>query len=161
MSTTQTNALSVRDPWSLVPPLGNLDAYISSINRLPMLSQEEESRLATQLRDTGDLKAASALVMSHLRLVVSVSRNYLGYGLPHGDLIQEGNIGLMKAVDKFEYRRGYKFSTYATWWIRQAITRSIADQARTIRFRAASGASRRRKNWPKSSPCRSKRCARF
>ena len=134
MTTTQTNALSVRDPWSLVPPLGNLDAYISSINRLPLLTQEEETRLATELRDSGDLKAASALVMSHLRLVVSVSRNYLGYGLPHGDLIQEGNIGLMKAVDKFEYRRGYKFSTYATWWIRQAITRSIADQARTIRI---------------------------
>src|SRR6201985_2347983 len=72
MSTTQTNALSVRDPWSLVPPLGNLDAYISSINRLPMLTQEEEQRLATQLQQSGDLKAASALVMSHLRLVVSV-----------------------------------------------------------------------------------------
>ena len=95
MTTTQANALSVRDPWSLVPPLGNLDAYISAINRLPMLSQEEETRLATQLQQSGDLKAASALVMSHLRLVVSVSRNYLGYGLPHGDLIQEGNVGLM------------------------------------------------------------------
>ena len=93
MTTTPANALSVRDPWSLVPPLGNLDAYISSINRLPLLSQEEETRLATELRETGDLKAASALVMSHLRLVVSVSRQYLGYGLPHGDLIQEGNIG--------------------------------------------------------------------
>ena len=83
----------------------------------------------------GDLNAAqNSLILSHLRVVVSIARGYDGYGLNQADLIQEGNIGLMKAVDKFEYRRGYKFSTYATWWIRQAITRSIADQARTIRI---------------------------
>ena len=126
--------LALANPWSVVPSLGNLDAYISAVNRLPMLTPEEEQTFARKLRDHDDLEAAGKLVLSHLRLVVSVSRKYLGYGLPHGDLIQEGNIGLMKAVDKFEYRRGYKFSTYATWWIRQAITRSIADQARTIRI---------------------------
>lgn len=122
--------------WALAFPgnLGNIDAYIQSVNRVPMLSAEEEQRLAREYRDNDNLDAARRLVLSHLRLVVSIARGYLGYGLPHADLIQEGNIGLMKAVDKFEYRRGYKFSTYATWWIRQAITRSIADQARTIRI---------------------------
>lgn len=133
----QRAALSVAPNWSSVatlPPLGNLDAYISAVNRMPMLTQEQEQDYAQKLKEHNDLEAAGRLIMSHLRLVVSVSRQYLGYGLPHGDLIQEGNIGLMKAVEKFEYRRGYKFSTYATWWIRQAITRSIADQARTIRI---------------------------
>jgi len=114
--------------------LGNIDAYISAVNRLPMLSHDEETSLARRLKEHNDLAAAQELVLSHLRLVVSIARGYLGYGLPHADLIQEGNIGLMRAADKFEYRRGYKFSTYATWWIRQAITRSIADQARTIRI---------------------------
>ena len=137
-ATTAANTLAVVTPWAMPqavgPTLGNLDAYITAANRMPMLTLEEEQRFAKNLRDNHDLDAAEKLVLSHLRLVVSVSRKYLGYGLPHGDLIQEGNIGLMKAVDKFEYRRGYKFSTYATWWIRQAITRSIADQARTIRI---------------------------
>jgi RNA polymerase sigma-32 factor len=133
MTTTQANALSVRDPWSLVPPLGNLDAYISSINRLPLLSQEEETRLATQLRDTGDLKAASALVMSHLRLVVSVSRNYLGYGLPHGDLIQEGNIGLMKAVKRFDPTQGVRLVSYAMHWIKAEIHEYILKNWRMVK----------------------------
>ena len=133
MTTTQANALSVRDPWSLVPPLGNLDAYISSINRLPMLSQEEETRLATQLRDTGDLKAASALVMSHLRLVVSVSRQYLGYGLPHGDLIQEGNIGLMKAVKRFDPNQGARLVSYAMHWIKAEIHEYILKNWRMVK----------------------------
>jgi len=133
MSTTQTNALSVRDPWSLVPPLGNLDAYISSINRLPMLTQEEESRLATQLQESGDLKAASALVMSHLRLVVSVSRNYLGYGLPHGDLIQEGNIGLMKAVKRFDPTQGVRLVSYALHWIKAEIHEYILKNWRMVK----------------------------
>ena len=119
---------------ALAPAVGNLDAYITAVNRVPLLTAEEEDRYARQFRESNDLEAARHLVLSHLRLVVAVARSYLGYGLPHADLIQEGNIGLMKAVDKFEYRRGYKFSTYATWWIRQAITRSIADQARTIRI---------------------------
>ncbi len=126
----ESNALALGFSGSL----GNIDAYISAVNRLPMLTHEEEIKLARDLREKNDLGAAQKMVLSHLRLVVSIARGYLGYGLPHADLIQEGNIGLMKAVDKFEYRRGYKFSTYATWWIRQAITRSIADQARTIRI---------------------------
>ena len=114
--------------------LGTLDAFLRAAEKAPMLSAEEERSLAIDLRDHDDLAAAQKLVLSHLRLVVSIARGYLGYGLPYADLIQEGNIGLMKAVDKFEYQRGYKFSTYATWWIRQAITRAIADQARTIRI---------------------------
>ena len=134
MTTTQANALSVRDPWSLVPPLGNLDAYISSINRLPLLTQEEETRLATQLRDTGDLKAASALVMSHLRLVVSVSRNYLGYGLPHGDLIQEGNIGLMKAVKRFDPEMGVRLVSFAVHWIRAEMHEFILRNWRIVKI---------------------------
>ena len=115
-------------------PVGNLESYIRAANTWPMLSADEERELAEKLHYQGDLEAAKKLILSHLRFVVHVARNYAGYGLPQADLIQEGNIGLMKAVDKFEYRRGYKFSTYATWWIRQAITRSIADQARTIRI---------------------------
>ncbi|MCB2043030.1 MAG: RNA polymerase sigma factor RpoH, partial [Rhodoferax sp.] len=86
------NAVALANPWAVVPPLGNLDAYISAVNRLPMLTLEQEQSYARKLRDENDLEAAGKLVMSHLRLVVSVSRQYLGYGLPHGDLIQEGNI---------------------------------------------------------------------
>ena len=112
-------------------PVGNLESYIRAANTWPMLTAEEEKELAEKLHYQGDLEAAKKLILSHLRFVVHIARNYAGYGLPQADLIQEGNIGLMKAVYKFEYRRGYKFSTYATCWIRQAITRSIADQART------------------------------
>ena len=119
---------------ALVGPLGDLEAFMHAAERAPILTPEEERSLAVRLRDDGDVEAAQRLILSHLRLVISIARGFLGYGLPYADLIQEGNIGLMKAVDKFEYRRGYKFSTYATWWIRQAITRSIADQARTIRI---------------------------
>src|SRR5213080_95886 len=102
MNTSSASALTVRDPWGLIPSLGNLDAYISAVNRIPLLTQDEEISLARRLREHGDLEAAGRLVLSHLRLVVSVSRQYLGYGLPHGDLIQEGNIGLMKAVKRFD-----------------------------------------------------------
>ena len=119
---------------ALVGPLGDLEAFMHAAERAPILTPEEERSLAVRLRDDGDVEAAQRLILSHLRLVISIARGFLGYGLPYADLIQEGNIGLMKAVDKFEYQRGYKFSTYATWWIRQAITRSIADQARTIRI---------------------------
>ena len=102
MNMSSASALTVRDPWAMVPSLGNLDAYISAVNRVPLLTQEEESSAARSLRDRGDVESAGKLVLSHLRLVVSISRQYLGYGLPHGDLIQEGNIGLMKAVKRFD-----------------------------------------------------------
>ena len=118
----------------IAAPGANLESYINTIHNIGILSKEEEKKLAEDLYYRNDLDAARKLVLSHLRFVVYVAKTYSGYGLPEGDLIQEGNIGLMKAVDKFEYQRGYKFSTYATWWIRQAITRSIADQARTIRI---------------------------
>ena len=115
-------------------PQGSLEAYVRAANAYPMLTAEEERELAERLHYQGDLDAAKQLILSHLRFVAHVARNYSGYGLPQADLIQEGNIGLMKAVDKFEYRRGYKFSTYATWWIRQTIERAIMNQTRTIRL---------------------------
>ena len=104
-----------------LPPVGNLDAYISAVNRLPMLSPERETELGRRLRDHADLTAARELVMSHLRLVVSVSRQYLGYGLPHADLIQEGNIGLMKAVKRFDPERGVRLVSFALHWIKAEI----------------------------------------
>lgn len=134
MSQTLTSNALVANNLPIPSPLGSLDAYIGAVHQIPVLTSDEERALAVRYRDQEDLDAARELVHSHLRFVVHVARGYNGYGLPLGDLVQEGNIGLMKAVDKFEYRRGYKFSTYATWWIRQAITRSIADQARTIRI---------------------------
>lgn len=133
MSQNTSTAL-VANNLPIPSALGSLDAYIGAVHQIPVLSVDDEQDLARRFRDGNDLDAARELVHSHLRFVVHVARGYNGYGLALGDLIQEGNIGLMKAVDKFEYRRGYKFSTYATWWIRQAITRSIADQARTIRI---------------------------
>lgn len=107
--------------------------YLKEIGRIPLLSSDEERILAEKMME-GDEAAKNALVESNLRLVVSIAKKYLGRGMYFLDLIQEGNLGLMKAVEKFDYTRGYKFSTYATWWIRQAITRAIADQARTIRI---------------------------
>jgi len=107
--------------------------YLREIGRVPLLSGEEEVSLA-KAAEKGDLHAKDRLIEANLRLVVSIARKFVGRGMPLLDLIQEGNFGLMKAVEKFDYRRGYKFSTYATWWIRQAITRAIADQARTIRI---------------------------
>ncbi|HQY77363.1 MAG TPA: sigma-70 family RNA polymerase sigma factor, partial [Rhodoferax sp.] len=115
---TAPAALAVANPWSLVPPLGNLDAYITAANRLPMLTLEEEQEYARKLKNENDLEAASKLVLSHLRLVVSVSRQYLGYGLPHGDLIQEGNVGLMKAVKRFDPDQGVRLVSYALHWIK-------------------------------------------
>jgi len=107
--------------------------YLREIGRVPLLTKEEEVELAKRA-EKGDKEAADKLKTANLRLVVSIAKKYLGRGLSLLDLIQEGNIGLMKAVQKFDWRKGYKFSTYATWWIRQAITRAIADQARTIRI---------------------------
>ncbi|RZK98587.1 MAG: sigma-70 family RNA polymerase sigma factor, partial [Rubrivivax sp.] len=114
-------ALTVRDPWSLVPSLGNLDAYITAANRLPLLTPEEEKDYARRLQSKGDVDAAGRLVMSHLRLVVSISRQYLGYGLPQGDLIQEGNVGLMKAVKRFDPEQGVRLVSYAMHWIKAEI----------------------------------------
>ena len=107
--------------------------YLKEIGRVPLLSTEEEKELAERMAQ-GDEEAKNKLVEANLRLVVSIAKRYVGKGMFFLDLIQEGNIGLMKAVDKFDYEKGFKFSTYATWWIRQAITRAIADQARTIRI---------------------------
>jgi RNA polymerase sigma-32 factor len=133
MNAAATTALTVRDPWSLVPSLGNLDAYISAVNRLPMLSQAEEVALARRLRDGGDLQAAGQLVLSHLRLVVSVSRQYLGYGLPQGDLIQEGNVGLMKAVKRFDPEQGVRLVSYALHWIKAEIHEYILKNWRLVK----------------------------
>ena len=129
-----TSALSVRDPWALVPSLGNLDAYISAVNRLPMLTQEEETRFARRLRDEADVESAGRLVLSHLRLVVSVSRQYLGYGLPHGDLIQEGNVGLMKAVKRFDPEAGVRLVSYALHWIKAEIHEYILKNWRMVKL---------------------------
>ena len=126
-------ALTMANPWAVVPSLGNLDAYISAVNRLPMLTHEEEQQFARQLRDNNDLEAAGKLVLSHLRLVVSVSRKYLGYGLPHGDLIQEGNIGLMKAVKRFDPDHGVRLVSYALHWIRAEIHEYILKNWRMVK----------------------------
>ena len=107
--------------------------YLKEIGRVPLLTPEEETELAEQILN-GNAQAGQRLVEANLRLVVSIAKRYLGRGMPFLDLIQEGNLGLMKAVEKFDHTKGFKFSTYATWWIRQAITRAIADQARTIRI---------------------------
>ena len=130
---TPSTALSVRDPWAMVPSIGNLDAYISAVNRLPMLTPEEETRFARDLRDQGDLQAAGRLVLSHLRLVVSVSRQYMGYGLPQGDLIQEGNVGLMKAVKRFDPEHGVRLVSYALHWIRAEIHDYILRNWRLVK----------------------------
>jgi RNA polymerase sigma-32 factor len=114
--------------------LGNLDAYISSVNRLPMLSQEEETAHARKLRDEGDLAAAQQLILSHLRLVVSIARGYLGYGLPHADLIQEGNVGLMKAVKRFDPEQGVRLVSYAMHWIKAEIHEYILRNWRMVKL---------------------------
>ncbi|MDI3280922.1 MAG: RNA polymerase sigma factor RpoD [Bacillota bacterium] len=122
--------LSVPEGVSLDDPVR---MYLKEIGRVPLLTAEEEIELAKRI-EKGDEKAKRRLAEANLRLVVSIAKRYVGRGMLFLDLIQEGNMGLIKAVEKFDYRKGYKFSTYATWWIRQAITRAIADQARTIRI---------------------------
>jgi RNA polymerase sigma-32 factor len=116
-----------------VPAVGNIDAYISAVNRLPMLTADEEASLARRLRDASDLDAARQLVMSHLRLVVSIARQYLGYGLPHADLIQEGNIGLMKAVKRFDPDRGVRLVSFAMHWIKAEIHEYILRNWRLVK----------------------------
>jgi RNA polymerase primary sigma factor len=115
------------------PSLDSLRLYLRSIGRVPLLNGEEEVLLAKRI-ERGDMAAKQHMVEANLRLVVSIAKGYVGRGLTFLDLIQEGSLGLIRAVEKFDYRRGYKFSTYATWWIRQAVTRAIADKGRTIRI---------------------------
>ncbi len=122
--------LSIPDGISIEDPVR---MYLKEIGKVPLLSAEEEIELAKKL-ELGDQEAKKRLAEANLRLVVSIAKRYVGRGMLFLDLIQEGNLGLIKAVEKFDYRKGFKFSTYATWWIRQAITRAIADQARTIRI---------------------------
>ena len=122
--------LSVPDGISIEDPVR---MYLKEIGKVPLLNAEEEIELAKRM-ELGDQEAKKRLAEANLRLVVSIAKRYVGRGMLFLDLIQEGNLGLIKAVEKFDYRKGYKFSTYATWWIRQAITRAIADQARTIRI---------------------------
>ncbi len=132
-SHSSVSALALRDPWAMIPSLGSLDAYIAAANRVPMLSLEEEQSLARKLRDQGDLQAAGQLVLSHMRLVVSIARQYLGYGLPHGDLIQEGNVGLMKAVKRFDPDQGVRLVSYAMHWIKAEIHEYILKNWRMVK----------------------------
>ncbi|HEX8205005.1 MAG TPA: sigma-70 family RNA polymerase sigma factor [Solirubrobacteraceae bacterium] len=118
---------------TIEPSLDSLRLYLRSIGRVPLLTADEEVSLAKRI-ERGDMAAKQHMVEANLRLVVSIAKGYLGRGLTFLDLIQEGSLGLIRAVEKFDYRRGYKFSTYATWWIRQAVTRAIADKGRTIRI---------------------------
>ena len=118
------DGVSIEDPVRM---------YLKEIGKVPLLTAEEEKELAMKM-EAGDMEAKKRLAEANLRLVVSIAKRYVGRGMLFLDLIQEGNLGLIKAVEKFDYRKGYKFSTYATWWIRQAITRAIADQERTIRI---------------------------
>ena len=133
MNMNSSTALSVSNPWGVVPSLGNLDAYITAVNRLPMLTQAEETSLGRRLRDNADIEAAGQLVLSHLRLVVSISRQYLGYGLPQGDLIQEGNVGLMKAVKRFDPEQGVRLVSYAMHWIKAEIHEYILKNWRMVK----------------------------
>ena len=133
-----TATLAVPSPWAsrslTLPSLGNLDAYISAVNRMPMLTLEEEQSAARRLRDNNDIDAAGQLVMSHLRLVVSIARQYLGYGLPHGDLIQEGNVGLMKAVKRFDPDQGVRLVSYAMHWIKAEIHEYVLKNWRMVKM---------------------------
>jgi RNA polymerase primary sigma factor len=135
-SRSSSEAAAKKDPdidLTVEPSLDSLRLYLRSIGRVELLTAEQEVSLAKRL-ERGDMAAKRQMVEANLRLVVSIAKGYLGRGLSFLDLIQEGSLGLIRAVEKFDYRRGYKFSTYATWWIRQAVTRAIADKARTIRI---------------------------
>jgi RNA polymerase primary sigma factor len=118
---------------SVEPSLDSLRLYLREIGKVPLLTADQEVYLAKRI-ERGDMAAKTQMIQANLRLVVSIAKSYLGRGLSFLDLIQEGSLGLIRAVEKFDYRKGYKFSTYATWWIRQAVTRAIADKARTIRI---------------------------
>ncbi len=129
-----TNSLVPLMPSLPQGGMGSLEAYISAVNQMPMLSIEEEAHLAKELSENNDLEAARKLVLSHLRLVVSISRQYLGYGLPHADLIQEGNIGLMKAVKKFDLSHGTRLVSYSIYWIKAEIHEFILKNWRLVRI---------------------------
>jgi len=137
-------ALAVSNPGSL----GSIDAYISVVNHLPVLSAEQETQLAKRLREKDDLEAARELILSHLRLVVSVARQYLGYGLPHADLIQEGNVGLMKAVKRFDPDRGVRLVTFAVHWIKAEIHEFIVRNWRMVKVVAMSDTWAVSSVWP-------------
>ncbi|TAK91558.1 MAG: RNA polymerase sigma factor RpoH [Burkholderiaceae bacterium] len=132
-STTVSSRTALTLAMPMVPALGNLDAYITAVNRFPLLTAEEEITLAQRLREQNDIDAARQLVLSHLRLVVSIARQYLGYGLPHGDLIQEGNIGLMKAVKRFDPDRGVRLVSFAMHWIKAEIHEYILKNWRLVK----------------------------
>jgi RNA polymerase sigma-32 factor len=134
MSGALTLSRATPNPWSLVPSLGNLDAYITAANRMPMLTLEQEQEFSRKLKDHNDLEAAGKLVLSHLRLVISVSRQYLGYGLPHADLIQEGNVGLMKAVKRFDPDQGVRLVSYALHWIKAEIHEYVLKNWRMVKM---------------------------
>ncbi len=137
-----SQALALTAPvksWGLIPPLGNIEAYISAVHQLPLLTLEEEQQFAKSLNESGDLEAARKLVLSHLRVVVSVSRQYLGYGLPHADLIQEGNVGLMKAVKRFDPTMGVRLVSYAMHWIKAEIHEYIIKNWRMVKVATTKG----------------------
>ncbi len=137
-----SQALALTSPaksWGLIPPLGNIEAYISAVHSMPLLTLEEEQSFAKQLQESGDLEAARKLVLSHMRVVVSVSRQYLGYGLPHADLIQEGNVGLMKAVKRFNPTMGVRLVSYAMHWIKAEIHEYIIKNWRMVKVATTKG----------------------
>jgi len=133
MNKMKTTSLTLTNPWTVIPSLGNLESYISTVNHLPVLTKEEEEKYARAYQDNDDLQSAGKLVLSHLRLVVSVTRKYLGYGLPHADLIQEGNIGLMKAVKRFNPDHGVRLVSYALHWIKAEIHEYILKNWRMVK----------------------------
>src|SRR5689334_14576091 len=130
---SSAGALTYAQSSMLTGQIGNIDSYIQAVNRIPMLSQAEERQYATEFREQGNLNAARQLVLSHLRLVVSIARNYLGYGLPHADLIQEGNIGLMKAVKRFDPEQNVRLVSYAMHWIKAEIHEYILRNWRMVK----------------------------
>ena len=133
--TTATYPITTKtsNPWAMVPALGDLNAYIAAAQRMPMLSAEEERNAAQEFRQQGDINAAGRLVLSHLRLVIAISRQYLGYGLPQADLIQEGNVGLMKAVKRFDPDQGVRLVSYAMHWIKAEIHEYILKNWRMVK----------------------------
>ena len=137
---------------SVEPSLDSLRLYLREIGKVPLLTADQEVYLAKRI-ERGDMVAKRQMIEANLRLVVSIAKAYLGRGLSFLDLIQEGSLGLIRAVEKFDYRRGYKFSTYATWWIRQAVTRAIADKARTIRIPSTWSRSSTRSCTSSASSC--------